>query len=215
MHIVTGLCNRRGPDSYVRYRRAVADTLRPPHSTERLKEAFERRRALRQRILGPKMAAAFFGHEEPLDRYAIALRRWLNKQGARERVPQPPDRLRQGLPARLRRAHRQSRLPLTLRERVQRLRRDGADQARIHTVRAAMAGAAAARRLAELDRRRSDWRDRLAAYRRERDRLLSASGLAPEDRQAAVDALLRERFDPNEARRVRALERTDETHGQY
>ncbi len=200
-------------DRYVRYRRAVAELPGSPRSVERLQEAFQRRRALRQRILGPAMAAAFFGHEAPLERHAIALRRWLDSDSAPERARQPPDRLRQQLPSGLRRAHQRSRLALTLRERVQRLRRKGADRARIHAVRAAVAGPSAAQRLADLDRRRNRWRERLAAYRRARERLLSTPGLAPGDRQAAVDALLRERFDPHEARRVRALERTDEARG--
>jgi len=65
-----------------------------------------------------------------------------------------------------------------------------------------MFGDAAADRLAALDARRAEWEDRLNRFTRARQRLLEQSG---PDRQAALNALLEQSFDPAEQRRVLAL----------
>lgn len=195
-------------DQYLGYRRALGELDRPGGSATSLRQAFEARYQLRREIFGAAAADGLFGREEAVDRYALKKRELMdNEQLTPEQRQRRLELLEQQLPREVREARQRTRVAVELRERTQALRESGADAARIHALREEMVGTAAARRLAELESRRSEWRQRLQAYREERQQIANSPGLAPEDKEAALDNLLDERFDEHERRRVRALER--------
>ncbi len=97
-------------------------------------------------------------------------------------------------------AERAARIPLMLREYEAIERAAGGDDAAIRALRVERVGPAAAERLARLDAERAAWDARVA------EAGAAIAGLAPgADLEARRDALLAERFDARELRRVRTL----------
>ncbi len=96
-----------------------------------------------------------------------------------------------------------SRIMLDLREAESRAAGTNA----VRAVRMARVGAAATARLLELDHARAHWRHRLASYRAARAHVIQTTTPSPQ-RSRALDALLSDRFDATERRRVQALERS-------
>lgn len=195
-------------DRYRDYRRALGRLERPGTGMDSLRAAYESRYQLRREVLGPAVADGLFAREEAIDRFALEKRAIMQNE---QLTPQQRQRrlalIEQQLPADVRQSREQTRVALELRERTRALREAGADEAEVHALRQKLVGAEAAQRLSALERQREEWQARLEAYRRERQRIASSQGLAPEDREAALDRLLAEHFDEHEARRVRALER--------
>lgn len=203
-------------DSYVEYRRVLSDLPTPSagllvSDPESLRAAFEERYALRRQILGAELADAFFARDEAEDRFVMEILALNKRQDLPEwQRQQQLALLEQQLPDDIRAAREQSRMAIVLQERTEQLRQANAGDAEILRMREELLGPAAAGRLATLDEKRSQWQQRLAAYRRERDQIVTAAGLSEADKQAAIDALIEQRFDPQEARRVRALDRINQ-----
>jgi len=90
------------------------------------------------------------------------------------------------------------------------LRELGADQAEIQTRREETFGEAAAERLAELDRRRAQWDERVALYRAERDALEAGADRdeagSEADWEAELSRLRSRHFEGPELVRIRALD---------
>jgi lipase chaperone LimK len=203
-------------DRYVEYRRVLSDLPTPPagllaSDPESFRAAFEERYALRRQILGAELADAFFARDEAEDRFvmeglALSRRQDLSEWQRQQQLAL----LEQQLPDDIRAAREQSRMAIVLQERTEQLRQANASEAEILRMREELLGPVAAGRLATLDEARSQWQQRLDAYRRERDHIVTAAGLSEADKQAAVDALIEQRFNAQEARRVRALDRMDQ-----
>jgi lipase chaperone LimK len=172
--------------------------------------------ALRREVLGNDAAEAFFADEEADARRLLATRRIANDASLT-----PEERLARidaiyadaeaELPADIREAREAARLATSLRDTEAEIRARGGDEAEIAAVRERLAGPEAAARLADLDRRRSAWQARVAAFRAARDRVQHDATLSPDARAAAITRLLDESFDPAERRRVAALDRIDGT----
>lgn len=93
-----------------------------------------------------------------------------------------------------------------LRQQTHALREQGADAAEVRALRLSLVGPEATDRLEALDQQRAVWQQRLSAFNREREAILTQPGLADSDRASAIQALLEERFDSSEQLRISALE---------
>jgi len=195
-------------DRYMEYRRALGSLSSPGQGADGLQAALDARYNLRRRILGRTMAEGFFSREEAIDRYAIESRRIRasDDMSAAEKQRRL-NLLEQQLPPEVREAQERSRTIVNMDRKIQKLRQSGAGEAEIHAAREQMVGTEAAERLAQLDRKRAQWKQRMADYRKARQRIMASDGLAPEDKQAAIDQLIKDRFSKQEAIRVRALDR--------
>src|SRR5690606_1043964 len=139
--------------------------------------------------------------EYMLQRLAIEQNSLLNEQQRQQALAA----LEQTLPEEIR----------TLRKRVTRnselyavteaMRQAGAGAEQIYKVRAEALGDEAAANLAQLDRERAQWKQRLSDYARERE-TIRQSGLSHAEREAALDTLIDSRFTELERLRVRALD---------
>lgn len=195
-------------DRYITYRRALADMNRPDRDPDSLRAAFDRRYRLRREILGQQLADGLFSRQEAINRYAIEARRVRQAEGLSAAERERRLRLlHQELPKDVREARQRSRVAADLHRRTAALRESGASQAEIQRVRTRRVGPKAAERLAELDERREAWRRRVESYRQARERILETSGLGEKDKREAIDELIEARFDEQEARRIRALDR--------
>lgn len=168
--------------------------------------------ALRDQTFGAATAARLFGAEEAhirqaLERRAIQTDGSLGDDERRARLAA----LDAALPADARAARERVLAPVRLREDEERLRAGGGDAAAIAALREERFGAAAAARLAALDRQRAAWDRRVADYRARRDAIDADPRLSAVARAAALEALLAERFTAPERRRVEALDRLAQT----
>ena len=198
-------------DDYLSYRKAAeAMASNEHHSVDDVRQALGQIHDLRREHLGPDVAEGFFGEEERrlqvmLDRQKILSDESLTAS-ERDRALAQLDQL---LPEYSRELRRRSRTVVETAMQVQQLREQGASEAEVRELRLQAYGAEATERLARLDQQRNQWQNRLGEYRQQKALIDNNEGLAPADRQAAVEAL-RERIftEEHERRRIRALERT-------
>ncbi|WP_438020548.1 lipase secretion chaperone [Sorangium sp. So ce315] len=190
-------------DRYLGYREAASAALVGPEAdpAARLAALREARRA----HFGEADAARLFGDEEREGEAAIEQSRILadatlspDERDARiaEVEATLPDEIREAREATVR--------PLVQQAEEQALRDAGASDEELHAHRVATVGAEAAERLAELDRRRAAWQERLDAFAGARA-TLEATVADPEARREAEEALLASAFTPEERLRVRAI----------
>lgn len=171
-----------------------------------LRERFLKMTALRQELFSPAEDEAFFQLDNVQDEYMLQrLTIEQNTSLSDQQRQQAIAALNQTLPEEI----------LALRQRVTRdadlyvatesMQQAGAGNEQIFKLRAETLGDEAAANLAALDRKREKWDQRLSDYARERD-AIRESGLSRADRDAAVDALIEDRFSELEGKRVRALD---------
>ncbi len=153
-------------------------------------------------------AEALFGAEErstaaAIDKAAAGLDKGLSPDERDDRRAEVDERL----PAAEREARAAATRVLQLREDEAALRAAGADEGEVHKFRAGTLGEEAAARLEALDQQRAAWKQRVEAFRRERE---ERCGGGPEGTRAACEAaLLQASFDAQEQLRVRAILATD------
>ena len=193
-------------ERYTGYRAALRELDNPGNDPADLRRSLEERRALRRRWFDTEAREAFFGFRDRYDSFALDRRDILKDPtlSAQEKAARV-QALEAGLAPELRAMMEATRRPVSVAAEVARLREQGASEARVYQLRERELGADAAQRLADLDRRRSQWQQRYDEYREQRETILH-SGLAPEDRKAQVEALRARLFDEGELRRVEALD---------
>ncbi|WP_437603315.1 lipase secretion chaperone [Sorangium sp. So ce590] len=190
-------------DRYLGYREAagaarVAQAADPAERLAALRE-------IRREQLGADVAAQLFGDEEREGEAAIETSRLLA-----DATLSPAERdariaeVEAALPEHLREAREAAVRPLVQQAEEQALRDAGASDEELHAHRVATVGPEAADRLAELDRQRAVWQQRLDAFADARA-AIAASEPDPEARRAAEEALLARAFTPEERLRVRAI----------
>jgi len=153
--------------------------------------------ALRRAHLGDVVAEAFYGYEE---RYAETTLVRLAARGNDtmfERHESSPSEFAQ---------RRETETALLSAEHEAQLDAFGADVRQRDAERTALWGPEAAHRLAALDAANADWVRRIAAYRVASATIRNDARLGPAERTRALAALRERDFDPNERRRVEALE---------
>lgn len=192
-------------ETYLDYQYQLVDLEARFPVAEHLEDLLAREQAvqqLRARLFSREAHEAFFAGEEIYNNFTL-------ERLTIQQDPSLSDRekglaieaLRENLPEEM----QQLLVPQIhndLREQTLALRAAGADETRIRQLRMGMLGPEATERLEELDRSRAEWRERVAAFQQERERILSQPGLADSDRRAAVNALLEEQFTANERLRL-------------
>jgi lipase chaperone LimK len=192
-------------DRYLAYR-ADAPRLVPAGSD--LDARLEGLRRLRRERFGD-LAEGLFGDEERAAAVALEQRRaLLDGSLSPEDRERRLDALEGDLPEAARRARAAATEPLREAAEEAALLRAGAGEDDLRAYRTATAGAEAADRLAELDRRRAAWKARVDAFRAARAALASSEP-DPDRRSAATARLLARSFSPLEQIRVDAADRLD------
>lgn len=199
-------------DRYTKYLAAAAEVDVPSQDADTLESVLEELYRLRRQILGPAVAEAFFAEEEAYDRYSIERRRILEAEHHDETTRrQLLEMLDQQLPDGIA-ATRERTLQLQRLGDIQsQLREEGASPEEIDQARRELLGDEAAERLSQLDAQRAEWDRRVREFHQQREALLQQPGLSDNDREAAVEQLIEDNFSDHEARRLRALERLQES----
>jgi lipase chaperone LimK len=193
-------------DDYLALRAALQAQNEAGLAPDTLERRLQWSRELRREYLGAAAADALFGEDERVTALELERRDVLADPalGEEEREARL-EAIEARMPERVRAARERATAPSRARGEVEDLRAAGAGDDQVFAARERRLGAAAALRLAELDRQRAEWRARLAAYADARDAL--ALEVPPEERERAIEALRASRFAPEEVARVQALER--------
>lgn len=191
-------------DRYLAYRDAARQLSLPSDPRAGLGQLHD----LRARMFAPEVARAFFAGEEAatyaaLDRRDALLDPALSPAERERRIADIDSQL----PADVREARAAATAPIDELNREQAMRAAGASDAQIAAARTAALGPEAAARLAELDRTRVAWDERLARFRAARAALLADPGLDDAARNRRIAELLAGSFTPEERIRVEALDR--------
>lgn len=197
---------------YLDYRRQLADIPDPGLTSDAatMESAIRARQRLRREVLGQEAAESFFALDEAYDDYTLTRLAVMEDESLSEaQRAQRLEQARAELPEPLQRVREETTRPMRAREKVERMREEGASEAEIRAWREAELGAEAADRLEALEQRRRDWQRRYSAYREERSRM-QLDGLAAPERAAALQRLREKHFDESEVRRVEALDRIRE-----
>lgn len=194
-------------ERYLAYRdRGLTFGTPGPEDTD-LRSRFEKIRDLRREIFGEELASRLFGEDEAAAEVAIRQREIAEDPDlSPEEKAAAIEKSYEDLPEPLRKAREETLAAVRLMEDTDRMRAEGASAEEIRDMRVERFGEEAADRLEDLDRENAAWDGRMAAYRAERDRILASGGLSDVQKAAAIDDLVRSRFEENERLRVEALD---------
>ena len=194
-------------EQYMGLREAMAQLPEHDGSVTAMRAAIRQRHDMQQAYLGPEVADAFYGLDMTYDRYMIERQALLENEGlSAEQRDRQLSNLEQGLPPGMQQMLHDTRAPVWLEQRTQRLREQGASDAEIRALREQTFGAQAVARFEALEQQRQDWQARYEAYRQQRQQLIS-SGLSHTDQQVALARLQQQLFEDKELARVQALDR--------
>ncbi|GAA3563985.1 lipase secretion chaperone [Marinobacter xestospongiae] len=198
---------------YIDYRLALDDLAgaTPPRlatgafDLEALRQRQQHLQTLRGTQFNDDEQGAFFALESRQDEHLLTYMEIAQHPGLQEdQRAQALAALEHSLPTELRQLRQRVTSHAELYQHTRQLRDQGASPAELYQLRAQTLGDNAAARLAELDRERQYWRQRLDTFVADRNRLRQ-SELPPAAQQAAIDQLIEQRFSATEALRVRAL----------
>lgn len=175
---------------------------------QRLAERLTLQQALQTEHLGPEVAEAFFGDENRYNYYTVQKLALMAQENLSPEIrTQRLQQLENSLPPEMQQAGRRLQSYQSLREQTQAMRSGGASEAELYQIRAASLGDEAAARLQDLDHQRAEWQIRMDNWLRQREALMSRSGLDASALEQQLDHQRQQYFDASEVRRVRALER--------
>ena len=181
----------------------------PPNSNQDIEAMAERLQALRDirvAYLGVTVAEAFYGEEARYDQYTLDQLTILQSEALND--SQKADqitRLQADLPDDLRQSLQQADQAIQLHKLTSEVKASGSEE-ELYQVRASLVGDDAARRLADLDRERARWQQRMDSWLLERDDLMASSALDESDIQNQVIERRAVHFTQQEIKRVIALE---------
>lgn len=165
---------------------------------------FEKLHQLRLDTLGRNVADAFFAEEEAvamaeIGRRAILKNEFLVEPEKQRRLAE----LEETLPAEIRTARQAASMPAAVRWKVSERRASEGTEKEIFDLRAEAFGAEAAKRLADLDRRNAEWREKYEQYAAERRAMMNDARNINEADLATLRSLY---FTENELLRVSAID---------
>lgn len=195
---------------YLDYKRALVDVEKDLQKTAgsggTARARLTAMQQLRTRFFSATETDGLFGFDDSYDMDAVArLEINQDKSLSAAQKKEKLAALDAAMPAALREAREAPLVVVKLEESAQKMRAQGASEDDIYRMRAAALTPEAAARLAAVDQEELAWKNRIAAYQAERNKLTGAN-LPEADRQAALQQLREARFSPDEQRRLTAYE---------
>lgn len=197
---------------YLSYKQALLEVEKNPQLTgagiESMRGRLHAMQQARRQFFSEAEAQAMFGMEDAMHFDAVSrLEISQDKSLSDEQKAQRLAALDAALPAPLREARDATLQVVRLEEATNALRSKGASDDDIYRMRATALSPEAAARLADVDREENEWRQRIAAYRAERMRVLdSVRTLPATDQERALQQLRQARFSDDERLRLPAYE---------
>jgi len=192
---------------YLDYKDALAEMPGHDGSYDGMRDSLQQARELRDALLGPTLAEAFFRDEDEYADFALHYIDQLHDPAlTAQEKQQRVEALLSNLPDNARQEIQSTGRPLQIEQLVQAQREQGASSDDIWLYREQQFGSAAADRLAALDAQRVQWQQRYEYYRQQRD-AIETSALDDSDKAAGIMRLRAEQFSDAEQKRVDVLDR--------
>lgn len=193
---------------YYGYRQALAafNSQQPtPTTPDAERERLEQLAELRQKHLGPVVAARFFAQDEAYERYIIERRRVESNLdlSAEEKASQQAALKQNLLNGAFFFSASESEQAAALADQAERLRQQGATEDYIRYVQTQSLGLQTADGLPRTELERQDWERRYTQFQQERQAILT-SGLTESDKQAQIDQLMQRLLTAEEIKATRA-----------
>lgn len=192
-------------DAYMGYLAALDDyefeevrRLVEPQASD-VEARFRWQQRLRREWLEPLVVEAFFAGEESIDEYTLAAQR-LRKDGA---SAEELAALETTLPEPIREMRAQSRQVISMGENESSMKEQGASTEEIQQWRIQEYGVEAAERLAKMDKRQSQWQQRLRGYQRYQQEL-TEKNLPTSEQDKLLKNYQSRHFDQSERKRLNA-----------
>jgi lipase chaperone LimK len=160
---------------------------------------------IQQQYFSPDEADAFFAAEAEYD--AFMLEHLTIQQNENLSVAEKQQQilaLADALPEEVKQVREATMVSAKVYEQAQAMKAEGSSAEEIYQMRAQALGDEAASALAELDRERDSWNQRLASFS-EQYQIIADSGMSEADANAEIEALLSRDFSSNEIIRVKAI----------
>ncbi|MGH1471666.1 MAG: lipase secretion chaperone [Cellvibrionaceae bacterium] len=193
---------------YLEYREAAVSLDSRSLDNLEIADLFDQLYQFRRDHLGSDMADGFFGEEEASNQYIVARQELLGSDAANDSIDRKTqlEKLNQELSLPIRNARSEAIKIVRVSELVTALKAKGASEADIYQLRQNQLGGEAAQRLYELDKKRSEWKNKLEEYTIEKNKLFSNADLDKNEVLAAISHLQDQYFSDEEIIRVNALE---------
>ena len=214
-HTLTGDAARDAEallESYIGYLDDVAGLDSPvvpgqPLDIQQLRAQKEQLATLRARRFDPVASDAFFAEEEAYDRYTLDRLAVMQDDNlsADERASRLAA-LESQLPPELQESLRDITRYQDLQTLTQQWQENDGNPANLQQMRENLVGREAAERLAKLDQERAQWQQRVDSWLREREAILSNTGISEADKERQIDAARSRLFNEQEQIRVRSTE---------
>ncbi|MBO9483854.1 lipase secretion chaperone [Salinisphaera sp. G21_0] len=163
---------------------------------------------LKSIYLTREVREAFYGKEERYDQYTFAKMNVLNDGSLSDQEKQYQlEQIDASAPQEMIEARREVQIIDELHRRTADLKRAGADESEIRSLKIEMFGYEAAERFEQLEKDRAVWQSRIDQYLIQRNHILSAEGLSQEDQQEQIETLKDSLFEAREQLRVEVYER--------
>jgi len=197
-------------ERYIAYKTALVDmekTPQQPTDANPLRARLVAMRQVRERFFSPREIAGMWGFDDAYDDDAVA--RWEIMQDPHLTAEQKRARLAK-LDANMSpalRAEREAPLKVAKEEdQAKQMRAAGAGEDDIYRMRATTFSPEAAARMAAVDQENTNWKNRIADYLDQRNKVMGDTTLSDTDRQASLQQLRDARFSVNEQKRLGAYE---------
>lgn len=175
---------------------------------ENMQARWQARERIRQEYLSPEVYEAFYEREQALDSFTMARLNILKDpaldeagraQAVLDLVASSPENIKQAHEKSAKMEHLQA-----FEASIDPMNED--DKHALNTLRREHFGEEALARFERLDQERAEWQRRLAQYKNEKQKISEQQGISEADKQAAIDQLKAQIFEPPERLRVSAME---------
>lgn len=184
-----------------------ADDYRASGREPDLSERLRLLRELRASQLDSETYQAFYGTDDKREDYNLKARDILADSLM---TPEEQDSalaaIEADLPTQERTARQEEREIQNLNTRIAEARAAGASDAEIFRLREAVYGAETAQRFTVADQHQSQWQERIATYRTQRQEILNTAGMSNADKEAQINQLRTQHFDALEQKRIPVID---------
>ncbi|MFI4938776.1 MAG: lipase secretion chaperone [Burkholderiales bacterium] len=197
--------------SYLDFKAALIEMEKNPQRSEPGLSPIRARlmaiQQIRARFFTPKEIEGMFGFDDANDMDSVArLEINQDKSLTLEQKKAKLAALDAAMPQALREAREAPMKVAKMEETAEKMRANGATDDDVYRMRAKVFSPEAATRLAELDQRILNWKQRIATYQAQRNMLLGNTSLSDTDRQTAIQQLRDGLFSNDEQKRLAAYE---------
>jgi len=173
-----------------------------------LEDILMQRILLRRKHMGDEVAEVFWGLEEKIDQYTLGkMKIAKDKNLSEEEKKAQLEELEEILPEEVKENRRQEKTLRDLANETKEMIKKGEEPEEIFEKRKQILGEEGAKRWSELDKQRSEWKDRLLEFKKLKQEILNKKDVSEEEKNQEIEELKDSLFLENEKIRVNVIDK--------